>query len=474
MKQNLSVSELKKYGGIRIDAFIAKIENEKPFEISTNMIIDTVILPKNKNLQALQALKDGRHDFDKLKVFSGRYNNQEKMLFTDSNDTQYRMTKFFKSEYFGGGSTKNKNSTGKKLTDAGERATIKALELYVKGVVLTKPEQTEEPLFINDLESFVNWENTFIKTPKLVTDLLQGIPLSDFYIEHDGTENRFSSIIKTIVSYSGIKKDSWNPADVWLIKKSEFDNIIKQFNNIFESKFEKKEKLKFCNDLIIDLFNKKQLYPISLKQITDETGSIEYSNLNSGDIKFYEYNIKKVPFDFSTNKNNTTFNSKEIGLFLFTNKDIGKDVQMQIRTFPHKFATVQTEITSDGTKTGGRLGKVPTGVIDRILGDHNFSRITKISQLKNLELTNKQISDFTEYYEFVSGGDKYFRNNIDIWINIAQQDEEFKTRLSNKLQGLLFSYFFLKNKDSINDIINRYILGAKKISPNGGFFIKIY
>jgi hypothetical protein len=55
--------------------------------------------------------------------------------------------------------------------------------------------------------------------------------------------------------------------------------------------------------------------------------------------------------------------AKKIGLFTFNNTDTKKQINMQVRGFPHGYGTAQTEITSDGTPTGGRLGKVSTKVV---------------------------------------------------------------------------------------------------------------
>ena len=51
---------------------------------------------------------------------------------------------------------------------------------------------------------------------------------------------------------------------------------------------------------------------------------------------------------------------------------------MQVRGFPHSYGVAQTEITSDGTPTGGRLGKVSTKVVDSVLGQYNDERISSI------------------------------------------------------------------------------------------------
>ena len=43
-----------------------------------------------------------------------------------------------------------------------------------------------------------------------------------------------------------------------------------------------------------------------------------------------------------------------------------------------------------------------------------------------------------------------------------------------KIQGLKMMHFFVTNEKNISTIMNKMINGAKKISDDNGFFIKIY
>ena len=114
------------------------------------------------------------------------------------------------------------------------------------------------------------------------------------------------------------------------------------------------------------------MYPISLKQITAERANVDKNNV-PGTIKAADYNIEIAKFNC-----NLTPEGKEIGLFTFNNTDTKKQINMQVRGFPHGYGTAQTEITSDGTPTGGRLGKVSTKVVDSVMGLYNDARISSI------------------------------------------------------------------------------------------------
>ena len=128
------------------------------------------------------------------------------------------------------------------------------------------------------------------------------------------------------------------------------------------------------------------MYPISLKQIIAEKANVDKNNV-PGTIKAADYNIEIAKFNC-----NLTPEGKEIGLFTFNNTDTKKQINMQVRGFPHGYGTAQTEITSDGTPTGGRLGKVSTKVVDSVMGLYNDARITSIRYFG----TPKPFSDFDE------------------------------------------------------------------------------
>ena len=103
------------------------------------------------------------------------------------------------------------------------------------------------------------------------------------------------------------------------------------------------------------------MYPISLKQITGD-GSIEYNNLTNKKIE-YNFLLNKLPCDFRINEDGL-FVTKEIGVISAINTDSQKQMNFQVRGFPHKYGLAQTEITSSGELTGGRVGKIPTKDIE--------------------------------------------------------------------------------------------------------------
>jgi hypothetical protein len=166
------------------------------------------------------------------------------------------------------------------------------------------------------------------------------------------------------------------------------------------------------------------------------------------------------------------------------NDDTKKKINLQVRGFPHSYGTAQTEITSDGTPTGGRLGKIPTKVIDSIMNQYDDTRISSIKYFgkpKPFEnFDDDKIKETYEMYKTVIKDSKVsnkksltLKNYGDI-IKIAKKDMDVAKTMAMKIQGLKIMHFFVKNKKDLSGIMNKMINGAKKISDTNGFFIKIY
>jgi len=371
----------------------------------------------------------------------------------------------------------NRNALGKKLADAGELATVLALTKKIK-----TPEDTKQQIFIDDVKAFKDWQLTFDLTPGAVKSILGSAPLSQFTILHDATDKtEFKTVIKNFTSKVHLTKDAWNPADIYLINTANFNKIVSTLSDIV-NKYESSDYLiNLFNSKIYEYYKKKQLYPISLKQLT-RTPSIDYNNEPGVmTLKLSNIVIKNFNCDLS-------LTGKEIGLFTFTNKDTGRDISMQVRGFPHGYTIAQTEITSDGSPSGGRLGKVPTSIVDKIMDQWKFEdgRINSISYFGSAsegtfsKFDKTRIDEVWGWYSKVIADSnvtvnhRLTKSNFEGLVEQAKKDYNVAETLCIKIQGLKIMYFFIKNKDDIYFIMNQMINGAKKLSFNSGFFIKIY
>ena len=276
---------------------------------------------------------------------------------------------------------RSRNVLGKALADAGELATVMSLSKKIETA-----KDTKEPIFEKNPDAFDDWYNTFQLTKPAVVKIVGS--LTNYEIIHDATDKSdFTSTIDKFVKKANLsKKDSWNPADIFVINKSKRKSVTDDLKKIVDTYDVSEGLVNMFNDKIYKLYEKKIMYPISLKQITADRANVDKNNI-PGTVKVANFNIEIAKFNC-----NLTSEGKEIGLFTFNNTDTRKQINMQVRGFPHSYGVAQTEITSDGTPTGGRLGKVSTKVVDNIMGLYKDARINSIRYFG----TPKPFSDFDE------------------------------------------------------------------------------
>ena len=453
-------------------------------------------LPKSKYIISIVAkikkgtpikVKDGKSykfektkDIEMIEKVQTNYSKYSKILYANSKfepifkegKKYFTFTDIDKAPFSGMGG-QSRNALGKKLADAGELATVMSLQKNIKTA-----KDTGQSIFVNNPDAFADWYNTFQLTGPAVKKIVGS--LTNYVIIHDATDkSNFGTTITEFIKKAKLgNSNSWNPADVYIIKKSAKDKIIKDMKKIIDTYDTSDGLVNMFNDKLYKLYTSKQMYPISLKQIISEKANIDYTN-KPGTVKVANFNIEIAKFNC-----NLTTEGKEIGLFTFTNKDTRKQINLQVRGFPHGYGTAQTEITSDGTPTGGRLGKIPTKVVDSVMSQYKDARINSIRYFG----AGKPFSDFDEskcketykMYQTViknskvNNEKKLSYEDFEKSIKIAKKDMDVAENMVMKIQGLKIMNFFITNEKDLSAIMNKMINGAKKVSDTNGFFIKIY
>ena len=396
--------------------------------------------------------------------------NEYAAIFTDGK-ISFRFNDIDKAPFsgMGGGS---RNALGKKLADAGELATVMSLVKDIK-----TPKDTGQKIFVDNPDAFTAWYETFQSTRPAVVKITGN--LNRFDILHDATDkSAFATAITAFTKKVKIAKDSWNPADIFIIDKGKKTKIIKDLQFCVDNYEVKDGLISMFNNKMYDFYKKKLLYPVSLKQLVSNKPSVDFAN-EPGKAKKAAYNIEIAKFNC-----NLSAEGKEIGLFTFKNTDTLKQISLQVRGFPHGYGTAQTEITSDGTPTGGRLGKIPTKVVDSVMSQYKDARISSIRYFG----AGKPFSDFDEskcketykMYQTViknskvNNEKKLSYEDFEKSIKIAKKDMDVAENMVMKIQGLKIMNFFITNEKDLSAIMNKMINGAKKVSDTNGFFIKIY
>jgi len=422
---------------------------------------------KTKDIDMLEKVQSNFQKYSKILYPNNRY----APIFVDGKN-YFTFTDIDKAPFSGMGG-QSRNALGKKLADAGELATVMSLRKDIGNA-----KDTGQSIFKDNPDAFADWYNTFQYTRPAVKKIVGS--LNNFDIIHDATDkSNFGTTIKAFLNKANIsKQDSWNPADVYIISKNARVKIINDLKKIIDTYSVSDGLINMFNDKLYKLYKKKVLYPISLKQLISEKANVDFTNV-PGQTKVSDYDIEIAKFNC-----NLTPEGKEIGLFTFNNKDTKKQINLQVRGFPHGYGTAQTEITSDGTPTGGRLGKIPTKVVDSVMSQYKDARISSIRYFG----AGKPFSDFDEnkcketykMYETVIKDSKVFNEKklsykefVKI-IDVAKANMDVAENMVMKIQGLKIMCFFIKNKKDLSSIMNKMINGAKKIDDSNGFFIKIY
>ena len=446
-----------------IASIVTKIKQGKTIKVSDGK---SYLFKKTKDIDNLEKVQTDVQKYTKILLV----NNNHVSIFTDGKKS-FRFIDIDKAPFSGMGGT-SRNALGKQLSDAGELATVMSLRKDIKNA-----KDTGQSLFVNNPEAFADWLITFKYTPQAVKKIVGNI--INFDIIHDATDRSdFTNVVTSFLRKAKLSKDSWNPADIYIINKSARQKVTNDLKKIVDSYEILDGLVNMFNNKLYKLYEKRILFPISLKQLVTEKASVDYNNI-PGKTKVADYNIKIEKFNC-----NLTADGKEIGLFTFKNEDTKKQINLQVRGFPHSYGVAQTEITSDGTLTGGRLGKVPTSVIDNILGQYKDVRINKIGYFgspKPFEsFDENKIKETYNMYETVIknpkvSNQKFLKYNDYVkLINSSKSNVEIAKNMCMKIQGLKIMHFFIKNEKNISTIMNKMINGAKKISDSNGFFIKIY
>lgn len=441
----------------RIDTFERKLESKDPFQMidGSYKVFDNI----PQNVDQITKLRSHR---------SGN-----KYIFKSVDGTEYLLSKFHKNSEFGSNKS-SLNSQGKALADAGERATIASFYKEMK-----EPADTGEQLFVDHPDAFARWMPSFVQTKAAMEKVVGRGFETKFNVIHDSTDGgKFTKVINDFCKKIKMNKDSWNPSDIWLISKQKKRQVEDALEKIVVEHDGDVLAMIF-NSAIYKFFEEKLLIPVSLKQITAKSYKIEYTNVPGTKVPMYDVEIRSFITDLK-------IGTKEIGGFTFTNKETGQPIRMQTKGYPFTSVSTQTEITTDGSQTGGRVGKVPAAIIEEVYVDNKFFRIKPVQYFsRDMSKTpTKQIDEWVNWYKTVVN-----HRSVSATIPAAKIKDHLVTLLKSfggtkqeeniqafkhKIQGLAMQYFFVINEKKLNTIITKYILGAKKINTKSGFFIKVY
>lgn len=310
------------------------------------------------------------------------------------------------------------------------------------------------------------WENTFFQQQLTVVKEL-GRSKYSHYSRDDGFMDWITKFCKD--KYNIAKKDSWNPADIWLV------NDLNGVKKILEKKIiDDVTPIQQFNAILRDMWYDKKVVGISLKKMSGKVAKWELVNLENMDLfdnDEYQFDLDNMTCDLNL-KDKESFKTSDSRINISSKK---QKVTFQIRQNSAGFNNLKIEGTDLGAKSA-RLGKSPLDMVARVFSEYGLSFDNKNQNFPRsaAEFTKdyavyKAIYNKAKQYTNVSSEAK-FRDNIMAVYNSDRPDYA----QSKLMQLKLFAEMSKLNKKKLNSLLTDLAFVAQKKGAVFGPFGKLY
>ena len=384
---------------------------------------------------------------------------------------------------FGVGSSPKAGGTSAVETAKQEKATKFYIDKYMKNQKATIQDLEKIYPNLND-----DWLESFEVVAKKLKEWISPKQTTGYEFSRDESGGMMSHLEMLAKKYGGIRaKDSWNPMDIVMTKKSAKRQIMADLKKV-ESIPEKGAALDLLNDIMKQYFATRDMVGISLKLIKDPRK-----------VTVEESNVKEIPRCVGcTIKPNslfftwffTNYGQFENGEFNWKLVVDGKDVKVQSRVSSGgERESNQIELSATGG--AARLGKASADMavtpflsrygLKRYMGsqlpkvgkwtqaDRKFW-IDKFKSLKNITLDGNSI-DWGDTFN----GTNDWALMLERAIQKEIENRKVASNLSSKLQSLILleNMKELENRGVLYEFMEMLYYGAKKMYQTAGPFIKI-
>jgi len=244
------------------------------------------------------------------------------------------------------------------------------------------------------------WLNTFYLQQKKLLEEFSDASFTVF-----NREGGFMQFITDLIKdkFGIARKDSWNPADIWLIKEK----------NVFRKKIIKAcsgasgtQTIAELNTMMRSMFVNREVVGISLKLISGKEAKYEEINVSDSFFKKlempkdnYNYTLSRIVIKLNLNKD--SFATQDTNIFLKNtdNKEIAK-FQIKGNT-TSRLANLKFEGTEIGA-SAARLGKAPLNLVEKLSATKGYdSNLYNVETKKNgnYPTTLKQFQSVQSDYE---------------------------------------------------------------------------
>lgn len=304
-----------------------------------------------------------------------------------------------------------------------------------------------------------SWYNSFELQFKKVSALTK-LPNNNFdvYNRDGGFMDWISKLVNS--KFQIAKKDSWNPADIWLLKS----NTYKKYQEALDDAVSIQE----CNAILVAAYNKHEIVGVSLKKNNGKQLNYDLVNLKS-DSK--DYSVEFTGFDL-----NIPFDPKKSQFTSVTSKLTvkyqGGQYSMGVKSNQAGIGNITYEFVGAGA--AAFLGKVPKDMLKLELAEDRHkmpehSHFMKFDR-KDFEKKAKVIKANKNIFNINGDLDEFVDNLETSWMKNGRAKD-------NVVISQIFTFAYIiadmspkRRKEFIRDLF----FMAQKKGPKFGPFGKLY
>lgn len=383
----------------------------------------------------------------------------------------YKWSEIEKSQFTGKGGGSDGETTAKQ-----ERATMFAIQMAIENNGYNDQKKFYQ-LYRNELldiypEMDEKWEDAIFQQ-QLTTYREVGSTRFSHYSRDDGFMKYITDRCKSLYGIS--KKDTWNPADIWLV--SDLDKVKRDLDRKI---LDNTTSLAEFNTILRQMFHDRRVVGISLKLISGGVAKWELVNLENDDVfdgEQYTFGFQSSELLFSLRGND--FTNTDSKLIIGSSS---QEIKFQIRQNSAGFNNLKIEGTDIGA-SAARLGKVPLDMGSQLFAKNNLES-TRWRSWKNYpQNVNEFISERDLHVERFKKLDRTrkvsmgVRNAEEFYNNVIKVFENGKTDIANSklIQlDLLCTILGVQQETKLNNLLTDLAYLAQKKGTLFGPFAKLY
>lgn len=314
------------------------------------------------------------------------------------------------------------------------------------------------------------WLETFFQQHKKMLTEFSGTRFSEVDRE---SPNGFMKYITDKVKMYGIsQKDTWNPADIWIIKDE--TNVRRAIDKVSEGSRDS-QTIQELNAVMRQMFKDKQLIGISLKKTSGKQAQYIEVNVSDTDLgKSYNYKTEECVINLSWDSKSNTFGTQDTRISVTGD---GTTYDFQIKGNDTKsMSNLKWEPTSTGARAA-RVGKAPVDYVKILMKDIGMNYVNDHNRFpKTVEQFKSKKDIYRSMFNKIKGKVITRCTNVDEFeSNMISGFAHTPFIAVSKLMQLNFiSELYSKDKKDIDDFMTDMVFLASKRGERFGPHGKLY